>query len=287
MSALIANNSINNKLPDATYKNWRACLNLGFESRKDVTVLNRRQHEGPLLVQRPFYPEGSPCHVYLIHPPGGVVAGDHLQLNAELSAGSHALITTPAATKFYRAAPSCKAVVDQHLKLTEAILEWLPQESIYFNGTSVRIRTRIDLDQRSKFIGWEMACYGRRACNEAFSEGHLHQAFELWRSGHPLVLDHLRINGSDEMQQAVWGLNGKTAMGSLLAYPATVDDVLAIRELVVEDHLLSCTIVDEVLICRCVCSDGAKLKELLQQVWVGLRQRILGRPAVVPRIWAT
>ena len=272
---------------DAVYNNWRAHLQLGFVSRADKTVLSRRQHEGPLLVQRPFYPEGEPCHVYLIHPPGGVVAGDQLLLQAELSVGAHAVITTPAATKFYRAAPDRLARVEQQLQLTDATLEWLPQESIFFNGTAVRMRTRIDLDAASRFIGWELACYGLRACNEDFREGYLHQAFELWCAGKPLVLDHLRICGGDPMQQAVWGLNGLTAMGSLLAYPATPETVIAVRELAFEAHQMSCTLVDGVLLCRCLCADGAQLKEMLQRIWTCLRPRIVGRPAVAPRIWAT
>ncbi|HEY5717834.1 MAG TPA: urease accessory protein UreD, partial [Motiliproteus sp.] len=70
---------------------WRARLNLGFEQRHGRTALPHLAHEGPLRVQRPFYPEGTVCHVYLLHPPGGLVSGDQLSINAELAAHSHAL----------------------------------------------------------------------------------------------------------------------------------------------------------------------------------------------------
>src|SRR5262249_20605752 len=81
---------------------WQAALDLGFESRGLRTVLTRRASVGPLVVQRPFYPEGDVAHVYLVHPPGGVVGGDQLQLNVLAKGGAHVLLTTPAATKFYR-----------------------------------------------------------------------------------------------------------------------------------------------------------------------------------------
>ncbi|MGB5651682.1 MAG: urease accessory protein UreD, partial [Sedimenticolaceae bacterium] len=79
-------------------------MRLGFRAGPDSTVLAERQRHGPLAVQRPFYPEGGVCHVYLLHPPGGVVGGDVLGIDVKLAQGAQALITTPGATKFYRSA---------------------------------------------------------------------------------------------------------------------------------------------------------------------------------------
>lgn len=276
-SIAIANNS-----PD-----WRAELQLRFAARSDRTVLAQRSHVGPLVVQRPFYPEGSVCHVYLIHPPGGIVGGDQLRLDATLEPGTHALLTTPAATKFYRAAPGRQSILQQQLNVHAATLEWLPQETIYFNQAQARSTTRIDLDATSRFIGWEISCYGRRSGDLPFVEGNIRQHLELWRDGKPVLLDHLRIAGGSLMQRATWGLHNMNALGSLLAFPATHDDVAAVRALALDPTALSCTLVDEVLLCRCISVDGATLKQNLLQVWQCLRPRILARPAVAPRIWAT
>lgn len=276
--------------PNATVlqdAHWRAELRLRFASREQRTALVAREHVGPLLVQRPFYPEGAVCHVYLVHPPGGVAGGDHLYLHAQVDPQAHALITTPAATKFYRAAAGRQAIVQQHLKLQQGSMEWLPQEAIFFNRAAVRTLTRIELDSASRFIGWELACYGRRASNEPFATGDIHQALELWRDGKPVLLDHLHIIGGSEMQTAVWGLNGMTALGSLLAFPATASDVIAVRECGIDERLLSCSLIDEVLLCRCLCADGATLKQQLLRVWQCLRPRVMQRDAVLPRIWAT
>src|SRR5688572_5186707 len=82
---------------------WHAALELGFDVERGATRLGRRAHRGPLVVQRPFFPEGDGvCHVYVLHPPGGLVGGDELALDLDVDAGAHALVTTPAATKIYR-----------------------------------------------------------------------------------------------------------------------------------------------------------------------------------------
>lgn len=266
---------------------WHAELQLQFVAQAGRTVLASRRHQGPLVVQRPFYPEGNVCHVYIVHPPGGVVGGDQLHLDVQIGRDAHALITTPAATKFYRSPQQKQAAVQQQLSISQGILEWLPQEAIYFDQSVVRTRTRVNLDSQSRFIGWELSCYGRRACDEMFNQGHIHQSFELWRNEQPLLLDRLQITGGSLMQQAAWGLATVSALGTLLAYPANVDDANAVRECGIDSSQLSCTLVDNVLVCRCLSVDGLQLKQQLLKVWQCLRPRIVKRDAVLPRIWAT
>jgi urease accessory protein len=275
----------------AEHTNWHAELQLTFAAQGARTVLSHRKHIGPLVVQRPFYPEGtpeqSPCHVYLVHPPGGIAGGDHLHLQARLLRDTRALITTPAATKFYRTLPGRKAVLHQHIQAEAAVLEWLPQETIYFNQADARTLTRIEVDAQSRVLAWEVNCYGRRAGNEPFESGQIRQRFELWVAGRPLLLDHLHIQGGQAMQHAAWGLQAKTALGSLLAYPASADDVRVVRELLPGAQQLSCTLIDGALLCRCLCDEGAEVKQILQDVWRVLRPRIVQREPVMPRIWAT
>src|SRR5688572_31489418 len=110
------------------HSSWHARLELGFRNAGARTVLAHRRHVGPLVVQRPFYPEGGTCHVYLVHPPGGLVGGDQVALAVEVQPHAHALITTPAATRFYRAGPHPAARLQQELRVHDGALEWLPQE---------------------------------------------------------------------------------------------------------------------------------------------------------------
>lgn len=90
-------------MPPEAAGHWRAELELWFEARANETYLSRRRHYGPLTIQRPFYPEADgTAHVYVLHPPGGVVGGDTLKSAYHVGAGARALLTTPGATKFYR-----------------------------------------------------------------------------------------------------------------------------------------------------------------------------------------
>jgi urease accessory protein len=283
---------------------WLASLDLEFALSGSRTVLARRSHVGPLVVQRPFYPEGDVCHVYLVHPPGGVVGGDTLELRARVRDGAHALITTPAATKFYRSEGRLARQV-QDIALDAATFEWLPQETILFPDAYASIGTRVRLTERSKFIGWEIVCYGRPASGLKYSSGRAHQDFELWLNDVPLVLDHLRLDGTSDSMQARFGLAGHTVLGTMFAYPAddallelarTVSptagtvSTLAIGAPVVgsaSQTLLACTKVDGVLVCRVVGSQSDAVRRALANIWSQIRPRIAGRAATPPRIWST
>jgi urease accessory protein UreH len=109
------------------------------------TTLASRRHVGPLTVQRPFYPEEETCHLYLLHPPGGIVGGDELTISATIDPGCHTLITMPGASKFYRSS-GAQARLQQTLTLAEnSTLEWLPQDAIFFPGANAALSTAFHL----------------------------------------------------------------------------------------------------------------------------------------------
>lgn len=276
------------------HSGWQAELRLKFAVAPPLTAtrLVERQHRGPLVVQRPFHPEGDPCHAYIVHPPGGVVGGDELRIDVQVETGAHALITTPAATKFYRCDGRLSSQVQQ-LRAEGAILEWLPQENIFYRAALVRTATRVQIDARSRFIGWEIGCLGLPARGEAFDAGNLGLDFELWRDRGgrercaPVFIDRLRLSGSSPARDAAWGLAGATAIGTLLATPATDADVDQVRELIATHPAAGVTLVDGVLVLRALAAQGEAIRNLFLSVWRVLRPGIIGREAVSPRIWAT
>jgi urease accessory protein len=266
---------------------WQASLELGLESRGLRTVPTHQRRRGPLAVQRPFYPEGDVCHLYLLHPPGGVVGGDGLSIGVRAGPGARALLTTPGATKFYRSA-GATATVDQTLWVgPDASLEWLPQEAILFPGAAVRQTTRVELDSEARFVGWDILCLGRPANAEAFQPGSLDVSLEVRRGGTPLLIDRLRVAGGADLRGAA-GLRGHPVVATLLISPATPDDVGQLRALEVGGHgALGVTLLDGLLVARLLADDTAVAKGTLRAAWEALRPRVAGCHACPPRIWST
>ena len=287
---------------------WQARLELQFEAAEARTRLAHCRHHGPLLIQRIFHPEppsgdaalaAEPCHVYVLHPPGGVVSGDELQLEVDVQARAHALLTTPAAGKFYRRSRHSAGEpggsdarvgrLTQTLRVDGGILEWLPQENIYFPETAVQLRTLVRLQAGARFIGWEIGCLGLPASQASLGEGTVRQSFELWHGASPLLLERLHIERA--CLQSRWGLAGRVALGTWLAFPAASRQLASARAAAVAlncaDTTLACTLVDGVLSCRGYALRADRLKQAFIDLWCVLRPELLGRPAITPRIWAT
>lgn len=268
---------------------WRAHLSLEFSGREDKTIISHKKHHGPLVIQKPFYPEGEVCHVYLLHPPGGVVGGDQLTLDVEVNTQGHALITTPGASKFYRSGGRL-AQLTQHLKVEAgSALEWFPQETILFSGCEVKTKTIVQLEQGAEFTGWEILCLGRPASNDLFEDGQAQQNFEIYRNTKPLLLDRARLAGNDDVMHAKWGMQSFTVTGTMIMVNANEDMLHLLREdlPLIENGLFSVTLIDDVLVCRALSDQAESVRLAFTHVWKKCRNRLLGRASSEPRIWAT
>lgn len=222
-------------------RRWSARMDLDFAVRQGRTTLTKMQFSGPLRVQRPFYPEAAPvnapgpshwraqasqpCHCCLLHPPGGLVSGDDLSLAVRLAQGAHALLTAPSASKFY-AADTHNVAQRQttDLNVTGGMLEWLPRETIIYDGARAEMRTSVELDNASACIGWEMICLGRPAANESFTHGSMRQSLMLTREGLPLLHEVLRFEGGDALQKCACGLGDQAVSATLFAVGRVTDD---------------------------------------------------------------
>lgn len=283
---------------------WRARLSLGFVRAGDRTVLSEREHIGPLRVQRPFYPEGEgSCHVYVLHPPGGVVGGDQLEIEARAAKGAHALLTTPAATKLYRSA-GAHARLRQTLRVEPgAALEWLPQETIAFSGALAELQTRVELRGDARFVGWEISCLGRPAAGERFERGELAQRIELLRDDKLLYSERGRYVGGAPVLDAAWGLAGQPVLGTMLCAGVELTAHLpalraALAEQVEAERLpkpreagpsataaVSC--MGELLVARYLGPSTEAARACFARVWAIARPLLLACAATAPRIWLT
>ena len=278
-------------------RRWAASIELAFGLRSvgdfPATRLVRSRHFGPLRVQKPFYPEGRHgcCHTYLLHPPGGLVSGDTLNITAEAQPGAQVLLTTPAAAKLYKA-DSHGVAWAQHTKLTvaeDAVLEWLPQETIAFDGSRGLQTTTIDLNGNARCLGWEVLALGRPASRLPYVSGHLEQRFRLERDGQPLWLERQSLDPHHPRFQGYWGQGGSTVQATLWATGLT-DPVAAVEAV---RHALpagACWAVSQrrgVLLLRYLGNHRNQAWDLCQSAWETLRPLLTGKPASVPRIWMT
>ncbi len=258
---------------------WQAKLQLGFRAVPGKTLLADRSREGPLSVQRAFYPEGETCHVYLLHPPGGVAGGDRLDIRCRVHPNAHALVTTPGAGKFYRSVgPQSEQC--QRLSIDGGTLEWLPQENILFPGAKIELRTRVDLAGAARFIGWEIHCLGRPAIGECFDNGSAVMSVQLYRDGLPLLLERQTHHRGPAC------LRGHPVFAALYATPADSNLLDALRDSL-PDPELGMTLVDGLLVIRYLGESVAQASRCFVEAWKRLRPAVIGRPPCPPRIWNT
>ena len=278
---------------------WDASLELFFEKVDGGTKLSKRSHKGPLYVQKPFYPEGPEYpHVYILHPPGGVVSGDFLELDIEVSEGASGLVTTPGATRFY-GARDCESVQTQNTHLIirgGASLEWFPMETIIFNEANVRMNTTVDIRDGGHFVGWEIACFGRPASLDFFRKGSFRQRYFLRKNGQPQFVDHLSIDGgSESILNHCSGFRGSTVSGFILVGPfheseeKFQDSLRKFSETLdlEESDLMAISKVSDFFVGRYLGNSADTAKKIFSGWWSALRPFLLNRVACPPRIWST
>ncbi len=272
---------------------WHAALALEYRRRGARTLLAARRHHGPLVVQRPLYPEGEAvCHTILVHPPAGIVGGDHLNFSATLGEGAHVLLTTPGAGKWYRSAggDTPPGRFDQRIELAAgALCEWLPQESIVYDGALGEQTLTVDLTGDACFIGSEMLCLGRTGSGERFTRGALALSTRISRDGRPLWLEAGRIDGGGALLDSPAGLAGQPVVGTLLAASPQVDEALrdACREIPPAAGEGGVTLLPGLLVARWLGPQAEAGQHWLRALWQVLRPALAGRAAEKPRIWST
>jgi urease accessory protein len=276
---------------------WLGRLDLEFVHRNDETIVSRSLMQAPLKMQRPFYPEGrGVCHGVMLHTAGGVVGGDRLHTEIVLHPSAQVLLTTAAATKIYGSEQESHQQIN--IRVAEnAALEWLPQETILFDGARYRQAVRVDLEPGATWMGWEITRLGRSARQEKFLTGEWRSQVEVWQDGKLQWVDPQWIKGGGEMLQSMHGLEGCVVVGSCGFVGKEVS-----REFVAEVRAaleisagaqVGVTRLRNGLLCRYRGDSTMAARRQFMVVWALLRRDYLGRPlrhsqsgaGCVPRVW--
>ena len=245
-------------------------------------------------MQKSLYPEGEAvCHTVILHPPGGIAGGDNLAVDIEAGAGAEVLLTTPGATKWYK---SNSRPASQRTRLraaTNAIVEWLPLETIVFDGADAHSALTVDMDEGARAAGWEIVAFGRSAAGERFTHGRFRQSIEIRRSGVLLWAEYGEVGGGDDLLSSPAGYAGRAVSGLLWMCGGIVDGaaLAACQETTCglpERTLAGVTCLPSgVLLARCLCDATETARGYLLQVWNLLRPLYANRIAAPPRLWAT
>ncbi len=279
---------------------WEARLSLAFSSpRVGATVLSDRQSVGPMAVQKILYPEGpGVAHAFVLHPPSGIAGGDHLSVAVQVDSGAHALMTTPGATRWYKAngRNACQQVV---LDVSDhASLEWLPSENIFFDQAQAQMRSRVALAPTARFIGWEVMQFGQRQALDSYDHD--------WDAANVSVMQSIEIAGQCDWQESarytdetvaklfsVQGTAGYPVVGTLWAYgpdclPESDREAWVQQMAFSSDVRSGCTqLPSGLVVLRVLARETDRAREVLMQAWEWLRPWAVGKPAQPLRIWAT
>jgi len=275
-----------------TKTEWQGSLELVYANDQGKTRLVRDRITSPLKVQRPFYPEGQGvCHTVVLHTAGGIVGGDRLSQTIHLQENAQALITTAAASKIYRSnGQRAKQRIHIHVE-AGACLEWLPQETIVFNGAVYQQQMKVELAPGASWLAWEITRFGRTARKERFVQGDWRSHTEIWQQGRPLWIDRQWLPGGEAVLDSPHGLAGQPIVGTLIwiGLPVSseiVDNARSLWTATQRQGEAGVTQTQEQgLLCRYRGSSTTEVRNWFTEVWQCLRLTYLGRPVSKPRVW--
>ncbi|MDO9400517.1 MAG: urease accessory protein UreD [Polaromonas sp.] len=273
---------------------WNATLSLDYTLQAGKTIA-RFRHDGPLRILQSLYPEGDAvCHNVLVHPPGGLVGGDTLAIAVTAAPGSHGLITTPGATRFYE---SLGDTALQHTSIrleAGARAEWLPMEALCYSGCLAENHLTLELAPGAELMGWDVTALGLPAANQPFAQGSFCQHLEM-----PGVwLERARIHADDTLlMNSPLGLAGRRCIATLFFVTGSKLErnrrqlALDLARQVLEAHPLrhaaGATSPDaQVLVLRALAPLVEPAMDLMKQVWKVWRRHFWEKAAPSPRIWS-
>ena len=273
---------------------WRADLKLDYTLESQRTVA-RYLHQGPLRILQSLYPEGDQiCHNVLVHPPGGLVGGDTLDIQVNVAEGAHALVSTPSATRFYKSGGQAALQQVTATLAPGSRLEWLPLEAIAYNDCEATNRAIFNLAPTAELMAWDVMALGLPSSDMAFAKGHCQQLLEI-----PGVwLERGNLRGDDtRWLNSPLGLAGQKCLASLVfasgnnLEPQRAAQALEAAREVLEAHPLrlqagvTCAH-PQVIVLRVMSPLVEPSMDLLKKVWAVWRHTLWALPSTPPRIWS-
>lgn len=277
---------------------WQASLRLRFVREGARTLARERVHTGPLRLLKTHYPEGDGvAHAILVHPPAGIVSGDRLAISVDVASGAHAVITTPGAQKWYRApdeSAALRACAHTLLRVeTNAALEWLPMESMIYDGCVGEQNIHFSVDEGGKLLAWEMQQWGRSARGETFTQGAFSQRISVRVAEELVWTEAMQLDGCGALLQSPTGLGGMPCVGTMVVVGIAeiVPALAALRaDCEASEIANTCGATSPFsggIIVKAVATEMEPLRTLFVHLREVVRPFLCARDAEELRVWAT
>ncbi|MAF48541.1 MAG: urease accessory protein UreD [Rhodospirillales bacterium] len=258
------------------------------KSGSETRLAHLYQHE-PLRVLFPAPAGGDIPQAALVTTSGGLVGGDKMSIEIGADRGAAAIAIAQAAEKVYGSAgEDCVIGVDLRAE-DGAWLEYLPQETILFDGARLNRGTKIDAHPTARVLAGEILVFGRIGRGERMNSGFVHDAWTVASGGRAVWADALHLDG--DIGQALdhpAGLGGAIAVATAVYVgPDAADNLDHARGHFGETAgvIGGVSLVNGVLVARWIGEDQLALRNSFAKYWAGLRARIMGYPAALPRLW--
>jgi len=256
---------------------------LAFANRDNRNSIVERYASAPVRILTPSVQGGIPEAV-LANTSGGIAGGDTSHIDILVAQNAQALVTGQAAEKIYRSI-DMPASIRTVIKIEDgSTLEYLPQESILFDGAKLNRAVNISLGARSCLLLSEMFVLGRWAMNEDFTRGIFLDRWSIDVAGQPIWREGLRIEGGLSSLSSSLGFANARALATIFYAGANAAEVLGLARDVI-GPMGGATIVRGMLVVRMLGNEAGMLKQQLSEIISIIRAAALGRPAEVPRVW--
>jgi urease accessory protein len=222
---------------------------------------------------------------------GGFTGGDHMATTIDIGRGARAMAVAQAAEKLYRSTGA-----DTRIEVTLTVseggwLEWLPQETILFDGARLRRSNRIRLAPDAGVLAGEILVFGRSAHGESMTHGLVHDSWSVSRDGRALWADvfHAADDGLPEALAHPAGLAGARAAAMLVhAGPGAAGRLGLARALAAAapaEVRCAAGIVHDVLVIRFLAPEADRLRASFAAAWMALRDDAMGFARRMPSFW--
>jgi urease accessory protein len=258
--------------------------------RGGETRLRHLFQSDPCRILFPRVPRGSPMEAVIVTTSGGIVGGDRLRFALRAEKSAVAAITTQAAEKVYRSAGGTSEISIAVEVADGAFLEWMPQETILFDGARLRRTNLANIAGSGRLLSGEIVVFGRRARGETFSHGFLHDGWTIRRDGKTVWRDALRLDG-DARKLIVnpHAFDGAAACATMIYTGPDAEARLEFARACLDPPSTgvraAATRLGDVLVVRFLGRDAALLRARFADLWKNMRHAVAGHPARLPRVW--